>query len=871
MNGRKRLIALDGNTGSETREENGPEVEEAAVEAGVSPEEMDREPMPQPPESQDFAEAWDEDDLPERSFGWVLPTLAILAVIGWTGFFGWTYQQDMLSGATPEQWIGWVRDWSIPVLLIVGLWLVAMRNSRREATRFGETARLLAAESAALETRLGVVNRELSLARDFIASQSRDLESLGRMASERLSENADRLQGLIRDNSEQVNAIGTVSDNAVTNMDKLRDQLPVISNAARDVASQIGNAGHTAQERLDQLTTGFERLNEFGQASELQVDGLREKVDATISTFEEQLSAIEKNADERFATLMQQSESFRVELESRETDTLAAIRRRAQTLGDELAASSAENAAREEELVAQMSERLAALREEGALLVGSMKEGQEEAETLWMRSIDQFRDAMKSAVQEVSRIDEAAIANARQRLEALSKSAEHVDASIMESANAFETEFNRRREQHQRQESEALANLESRLAQFDEQLASRHEEQLGHLASLGERGNELSRRLTEFDRILANLADQGSKESDRLGQAGELLAERLSQSRAILEESNQFVSRLTDDSVRLLEIIRSSAEHSEGALSSAIEKAESRLSGFREQAATLHQLVGEAEEKGEALAGHVGKASQDTAASSEAIEALEQRIAALAAQSETLARQSRSELEAAIATLEEASGIAIARIRTEQDEVVQEIAARIGTQGTEAIEHAIKEGAASAIVELEEAAANASAHGREAAAQLRDHLAKVNELASNLEQRVAQARAKAEEQVDSDFSRRMALITESLNSCSIDISKAFDMEVTDTAWAGYLRGDRGIFTRRAVRLIDNHDARAITSIYEDDAEFREAVNRYIHDFEGMLRTVLSTRDGNSLGVTLLSSDMGKLYVALAQAIERLRD
>jgi hypothetical protein len=39
----------------------------------------------------------------------------------------------------------------------------------------------------------------------------------------------------------------------------------------------------------------------------------------------------------------------------------------------------------------------------------------------------------------------------------------------------------------------------------------------------------------------------------------------------------------------------------------------------------------------------------------------------------------------------------------------------------------------------------------------------------------------------------------------------------------------------------------------------------------MLRTMLSTRDGNALGVTLLSSDMGKLYVALAQAIERLRD
>ena len=154
---------------------------------------------------------------------------------------------------------------------------------------------------------------------------------------------------------------------------------------------------------------------------------------------------------------------------------------------------------------------------------------------------------------------------------------------------------------------------------------------------------------------------------------------------------------------------------------------------------------------------------------------------------------------------------------------------------------------------------------------LRDQLGKVSELTSNLEMRVAAARERAEEQVDGDFSRRVALITESLNSNAIDIARALSIEVTDTAWASYLRGDRGIFTRRAVRLLEPAEARDVAELYDANGDFREHVNRYIHDFEGMLRTMLSTRDGHAIGVTLLSSDMGKLYVALAQAIERLRD
>ena len=139
-----------------------------------------------------------------------------------------------------------------------------------------------------------------------------------------------------------------------------------------------------------------------------------------------------------------------------------------------------------------------------------------------------------------------------------------------------------------------------------------------------------------------------------------------------------------------------------------------------------------------------------------------------------------------------------------------------------------------------------------------------------VETRIEDARSEREDADSDTFARRVSLLIESLNSASIDITKAFAPEVSDSAWAAYLKGDRGVFTRRAVRILEPGDAREIARLYDDDGPFRESVNRYIHDFEGMLRAILAQRDGTPLGVTLLSSDMGKLYVALAQAIERLR-
>ena len=166
----------------------------------------------------------------------------------------------------------------------------------------------------------------------------------------------------------------------------------------------------------------------------------------------------------------------------------------------------------------------------------------------------------------------------------------------------------------------------------------------------------------------------------------------------------------------------------------------------------------------------------------------------------------------------------------------------------------------------------ALATAKAASERLTRQLLTIGETAAAIEERIAEDRAEREEREARELSRRVALIIDALNSTAIDVSKILSNEVSDAAWAAYLKGDRGAFTRRAVRLLESGEAREILRHYEEEPEFRDQVNRYIADFETMLRARARRAPAAiALGITLLSSDMGKLYVALAQAIERLQE
>jgi hypothetical protein len=558
-------------------------------------------------------------------------------------------------------------------------------------------------------------------------------------------------------------------------------------------------------------------------------------------------------------------------------------------LREEITSAAATLEAHEEELLKSLQARIAAVRD-GAITVGDGLAGTErEAMAAWSKRLEVMKADLEAAIRQVEAIDAAAKSGAEERLRIIREEATAVDGKLTESHAMFVGEVEKRRA-----EAAALAmahaeQIDAQLAALDSSIADRRAAHAAQSVVLAEHGETVAARLVSLGAEMERAAGQGRDAETALAAAIDALATRLSASREALSDTDRAVAELTDASVRLLELIRASAEHTRADLPAALGNAEERLSELAERGEKLSLMLGAAGDRSRELSDYVIAASRDSASAMGELKAFQGQIAAahdangarvseLRAQLDALVNDSRTAAETAqgplreaIALLETSARDAIASLQTDSASQIAAIAGQIGSEAAGAIDRALQVHVGAAIAELDQTAAQAAGAGREAAMQLRDQLARVNELAANLESRVAHARERAEEQIDTDFSRRVALITESLNSNAIDIAKALSSDVTDTAWASYLRGDRGIFTRRAVRLIDNTEARDIAELFDSDSEFREHVSRYIHDFEAMLRTMLSTRDGHTIGVTLLSSDMGKLYVALAQAIERLRD
>ena len=364
-----------------------------------------------------------------------------------------------------------------------------------------------------------------------------------------------------------------------------------------------------------------------------------------------------------------------------------------------------------------------------------------------------------------------------------------------------------------------------------------------------ENSDALSNRIMQNDGALSGLGDH---------------MERL---KTLLDGVVQQSENALHPSVERLNLRIEETQQSAQGLSGTVDGIDGTSRELAERTAAFGSLLTERRQEIEQLLADSGAAFAERRADGEALErALMEARGAL----QRLAEDVETRLSESVEQVRDRSIEAADHARGALDGVVEQSAETLRLRTGETLSAAVEEEMADGAAQWDALVRAALERSDETTQLLQTRLAKLEQMTSNLEVRLERAHEQFDGIDDDAFARRMLLLTESLNSTSIDVAKLLSNEVTDTAWAAYLKGDRGVFTRRAVRLLDAGEVRVVAQHYEEDAEFRGQVNRYIHDFESIMRSLMSTRDGSAISVTLLSSDVGKLYVALAQAIERLR-
>jgi len=386
-------------------------------------------------------------------------------------------------------------------------------------------------------------------------------------------------------------------------------------------------------------------------------------------------------------------------------------------------------------------------------------------------------------------------------------------------------------------------------------------------AELGDKGAEHTADLAEHVVALSTHAESVGRMLGTSSQTAETLLGRVEQLRAQAEASS---TTIADTIPAALARIRLHAEQSLQVIATASTRTES----LSEAAAKVSEQLAEAEVLLErqrvALGESGGLAHSRLAALTDQTRTLEELLAKADSEIRSLSEGASGHLVEALNQVRDTAATAADQARDTLTAAIPRVAQRMSESASRAMSAALADVGKEEIAAIGTASEQAIEAAHLAAERLTRQIVTIAETATAIEARIEANRADTEAHDDQSFARTASLLIEALNSTAIDVAKIFSNEVTDEEWKAYLRGDRGIFTRRAVRLLDRTEAHAVAQRYNEDGEFRDQVHRYVHDFEALLRRVMATREGTPIATTMLSSDTGKLYVALAQAMERLR-
>ncbi|RMD90354.1 MAG: hypothetical protein D6807_01910, partial [Alphaproteobacteria bacterium] len=496
-----------------------------------------------------------------------------------------------------------------------------------------------------------------------------------------------------------------------------------------------------------------------------------------------------------------------------------------------------------------------------------------------------------------------------EQLKSFDASAEAAGARLMERLSGFREGFAGDAAALEEQAAQGVAELE-RLARTLADQAEIVAAAAGEAAkNMGEAGARMDERSANLGQLLDDMRRRIEEVGDRLASERKALAEASEASAGtVLEAAERFRSQ-TDALNEQAESVAGRMLENAEALDTEIARIDERGRGAVE---TLDAAVARLREEGQGLMGVLERSSEslgqaatafggereriladtNTAAErlSEAAELVAEKAGAMrlagdstkgeldaVAQHFALAAERlRDATEAAKRSVSESGEVFEARLASAIAKGLREVGQSMDTLNTmfgaevNELEEKITKTLDATVTALREAASEAGAESERMAARLAEQSDKLVHRATSFLNKSEEIERRILANSRDAFVRTSSLLIESLQSAAVDIDKILETEVPDDVWQRYLEGDRSIFSRRTVRLADRKTRARIRDVFEHDREFRDTVLKYFRDFEALMEQVMTRDRHSTLSVTLISSEMGKLYVLLAQSLKKLR-
>lgn len=196
--------------------------------------------------------------------------------------------------------------------------------------------------------------------------------------------------------------------------------------------------------------------------------------------------------------------------------------------------------------------------------------------------------------------------------------------------------------------------------------------------------------------------------------------------------------------------------------------------------------------------------------------------------------------------------------------VVAEAEAALDRAGTSRAATAFGTPIRAELAALEAAQGRAADAAQKAAERVAERLMQLSATVGEVESHFDRRQTELDIRDRMDLVKRATQLLTSLQDQAIDLSRLLRLDIEDKAYDEWLSGDRSRFLRHLALGLENGVGRAVLRHLSHDAAFRADAARYVEDFEALIAHVMQDRQGRTLASTLLASDPGKLYMALAQ-------